>query len=38
MDKWTNVSSVLIFANAFLWGRKVGAAKIAAVLAATTES
>lgn len=36
--KWRNVSSAFIFASAFLWGRKVDAAKIAAILAATPES
>lgn len=36
--KWRNVSSALIFASAFPWGRKVDAAKIAAILTAIPES
>lgn len=35
--KRRNVSSALILASAFLWERKVDAAKIAAILAATKE-
>lgn len=37
MVKTKNISSALVFASAFLWGRKADAAKTAAMLAATRE-